>query len=91
MQQVKNAPISGTASEVGGVMSATILRKKQTESKMVISSVIFSPASGGRVNPSTVINEMRKLGIIRLKPENLNRIAAALGAFGYIVHIFTVV
>lgn len=38
MQQVKNVPMSGTASDVGGVMSATMLRKKHTDRRMVISA-----------------------------------------------------
>ena len=37
IQHEKNAPISGTASDVGGVISATILKKKQTERRIVIS------------------------------------------------------
>ena len=51
MQQEKKVPMRGTASEVGGLMSATMERKKQTERRIVISSVIFSHASGGIVKP----------------------------------------
>lgn len=42
MQHVKNVPIRGTASEVGGVMSATMERKKQTESRIVISAMAIN-------------------------------------------------
>lgn len=37
--QISASPNNGTASEVGGDMSATMLRKKQTESKIVISKI----------------------------------------------------
>jgi hypothetical protein len=80
MQHVKNVPISGTASDVGGVMSATMDKKKQTDSRIVTSKkylffyiyinfkpkVIFSPASGGSVNPSSVISEISNEGMIKL-------------------------
>lgn len=41
MLHEKNAPISGTASEVGGVICATILRNTHTDKRMVISENIF--------------------------------------------------
>ena len=72
----------GILSEVGGVTSATIPRKTVTERRFVISiniesfvlslknirRVIFSPHSGGMVNPMTLLKEIRIEGIIQFSP-----------------------
>jgi hypothetical protein len=59
--------IKGTASEVFGIDSETVLRKTVSDRRIVTSSVSFSPESGGRVKPSSAIEDMRTQGTIRLK------------------------
>ena len=58
-------PISGVVS-VTGSMSPTMLEKIVMASMMVTPSESFSPLSGGRVNPSTAMLEIRRQGMIRL-------------------------
>lgn len=70
IHEEKKTPSNGTDSDVGGVMSATMLRKKHTDNMTVISAgsalskafkkkhlrnVIFSHESEGRIKPATVI------------------------------------
>lgn len=65
----KNTPKSGTASDVGGVISLTIVRKKQTDRRIVVWNPIFSDIScGGSENASRVITEITSDGMIKLKP-----------------------
>ena len=47
-------------------MSPTMLEKIVMASMMVTPSESFSPLSGGRVNPSTAMLEIRRQGMIRL-------------------------
>jgi hypothetical protein len=78
-QDEKNTPIKGTASLVGGVMSATMFKKKQIDSSTVISVLIcarpryahvrkqiFSHESGGNRKPSTVMTAVTIQGRIKL-------------------------
>lgn len=67
--RMKILPNKGTASDVGGDISERMLRKKQMERRTVIWSVIFSPASGGSVNPRSDIVVVRMQGMIKLKPK----------------------
>lgn len=46
MKQI-NSPISGTVSEVGGILSPMTMRKTVIESKVVMPRVTFSPESDG--------------------------------------------
>lgn len=43
-------------------------------------NVIFSPASGGRVNPSRVIIVVKMHGMIRLKPEFFQTVLSVVQA-----------
>ena len=57
--------MSGTASEVCGMASATMSMKTQSDMKMVTPSVSFSPDSTGSVKPSRVMAEMSAEGATR--------------------------
>jgi hypothetical protein len=59
--------IKGTASDVLGMDSETVLRNTVNDSSIVTSNVSFSPESGGSVNPSKAIDEISTQGTIRLK------------------------
>lgn len=65
--QLKYVPRSGTASDVAGIVSATIFKKTVNDNKIVTPKDNFSPESGGRVNPNTAIEAIRTHGTIRLK------------------------
>lgn len=67
IMQLKYVPSSGTASDVAGMVSATILRKTVSDSRMVTPRDNFSPESGGNVNPSTAIDAISTHGTIKLK------------------------
>lgn len=67
IMQLKYVPSSGTASEVAGIVSATMLRNTVRDSKMVTPSDSFSPESGGSVKPKTAMEAIRTQGTIRLK------------------------
>jgi len=60
------APINGVES-VTGNMSPTIVENMVMASNIVTPKLSFSPESGGRVNPSTAMDAMRRQGTIRLK------------------------
>lgn len=60
-------PRSGTASDVAGIVSATMLRKTVSDKRIVTPSDSFSPESGGRVKPSTAMEAIRTHGTIKLK------------------------
>lgn len=62
-----NEPSKGTASEVAGIVSATMLRNTVSDRRIVTPSESFSPESGGNVNPSTAIEAIRTHGTIKLK------------------------
>lgn len=67
MIQLKYVPRSGTASDVAGIVSATMFRNTVSDSKMVTPKESFSPESGGNVNPKTAIEAINTHGTIRLK------------------------
>lgn len=67
MMQLKYVPRRGTASEVAGMVSATMFRKTVSDSRMVTPSDSFSPESGGNVKPRTAIEAISTQGTIRLK------------------------
>lgn len=50
LQQKKNIPISGTASEVGGTMSATMVNRKHMEIRIVISAITVQMVSTAQRN-----------------------------------------
>ena len=47
----EHLPISGTNSDVAGILSAISNIKTENANKTVMPSVIFSPLSGGNQNP----------------------------------------
>ena len=59
--------MSGIDSDVSGIFSAMANMKTEKASKTVIPRPIFSPESGGSVNPRTAIEAIRTQGTIRLK------------------------
>ena len=61
-------PMTETASEVAGRTSDNWSMKTDMERRIVTPSVSFSPDSGGSVNPSNVMDEMRQQGMMRLNP-----------------------
>lgn len=65
--QLKYVPSRGTASEVAGIVSATIFRNTVRDKRMVTPRDSFSPESGGKVNPRTAMLAIRTHGTIRLK------------------------
>lgn len=60
-------PNNGTASDVAGIVSATMLRNTVSDKRIVTPKDSFSPESGGNVNPSTAIEAISTHGTIRLK------------------------
>lgn len=67
IMQLKYVPSRGTASEVAGIVSATILRNTVSDSRIVTPRDSFSPESGGNVKPSTAIEAINTHGTIKLK------------------------
>lgn len=67
MMQLKYVPNKGTASDVAGIVSATILRNTVNDNKIVTPNDNFSPESGGKVKPNTAIDAIRTQGTIKLK------------------------
>lgn len=67
IMQLKYVPRSGTASDVAGIVSATIFKNTVSDSSMVTPSDSFSPESGGNVNPKTAMDAIKTHGTIRLK------------------------
>ena len=59
--------ILGTDKELSGMIPVMSCKNMMIESRVVISSAIFSPLSGGSVNPRTHMNEMSTQGKMRLK------------------------
>ena len=59
-------PIFGTDKELSGIIPVIICENIIIDNKVVISSPIFSPLSGGKVNPSTLIKEINTQGKIKL-------------------------
>lgn len=57
-----------TASDVAGRTSDNWSMKTDMDSRIVTPRVSFSPDSGGSVNPSNVMDEMRQQGMMRLNP-----------------------
>ena len=60
MVKSRYSPISGTTSEVEGIISVMTRRKTVSVSRTEIQSVIFSPESEGRYSTRTVRNEISK-------------------------------
>lgn len=65
--QLKYVPNKGTASDVAGIVSATMFKKTVSDSKIVTPSDNFSPESGGNVKPNTAIDAISTQGTIKLK------------------------
>lgn len=61
-------PMMDTDSEVGGRISVNCSINTDIDRRMVTPKVNFSPDSGGRVNPSSTIDDMIITGMIKLKP-----------------------
>lgn len=67
MMQLKYVPSNGTASEVAGMVSATMFKNTVRDRRIVTPRDSFSPESGGRVKPNTAIDAIRTQGTIKLK------------------------
>lgn len=65
--QLKYVPNNGTASDVAGIVSATIFRNTVSDNRIVTPSDNFSPESGGNVKPNTAIEAIKTHGTIKLK------------------------
>ena len=63
----RSSPISGTNSDVGGMLSAISSMKMLYERKTVMPSVIFSPASGGRQKASRLRTFSQTHGMMMLR------------------------
>lgn len=59
-------PISGTNSEVAGILSAMSNMNTEKANRTVIPSVIFSPESGGSQKPSRLSTVSHKQGKMML-------------------------
>jgi hypothetical protein len=67
MIQLKYVPSKGTASEVAGIVSATMFKNTVKLSNIVTPKDNFSPESGGSVNPSTALEAIKTPGTIKVK------------------------
>lgn len=66
----KYLAMSGSTNEVGGSILETSSRKTTSDSKMLMPSVTFSPASAGKQNTSTHRKDMRTVGSIKFTVQN---------------------
>ena len=67
IRKVYNSPMSGTNSDVAGILSAMSNIKTENASSTVMPRVIFSPESGGSQNPSRLRILSHRQGNIMLK------------------------